>query len=234
MKSKQIWKIIVDILMTVTLLLLMAYSMVYASNSAVGEAVHEWLGTGMFVLFVLHHFLNRKWSLSIFKGKYTPYRVAQTILVILVLLAMCGSMVSGILLSRTVFSFLGVRGGQAAARTLHMLCAYWGFVFLSLHLGLHWRVIMGMAGKLTKKSSKIRKWMLRVIAALIAGYGIYAFIKRDFGNYMLLRYHFVFFDYEEPLALFLLDYAAIMGLFVGVGYYISVLLIGKNGRKENQ
>ena len=229
MKSEQIWKMTVDILMTVALLLLMAYSMVYGSNPAVGEAVHEWLGTGMFVLFVLHHFLNRKWSLSIHKGKYTPYRVAQTILVALVLLTMCGSMVSGILLSRTVFSFLGIRGGQAAARIVHMLCAYWGFVFLSFHLGLHWRAIMGMAGKLMKKSSKARRWILRMIAALIAGYGVYAFIKRDFGNYMFLRYHFAFFDFEEPLALFLLDDAAIMGLFVGVGYYISVLLIGKKG-----
>ena len=227
MKSKQIWKITVDILMTVTLLLLMAYSLVYGSNPAVGEAVHEWLGTGMFVLFVLHHFLNRKWSLRVLKGKYTPYRAVQTTLVALVLLAMCGSMVSGILLSRTVFSFLGVRGGQAAARSAHMLCAYWGFVFMSLHLGLHWRMIMGMAGKLMKKSSKVRKWILRMTAALIAVYGVYAFIKRDFGNYMLLRYHFVFFDFEEPLVLFLMDYAAIMGLFVGVGYYISVLLMGE-------
>ena len=108
-----------------------------------------------------------------------------------------------------------------------MLCAYWGFAFMSLHFGLHWRVIMGMAGKLTKKSSIARKWALRMAAALIAVYGVYAFIKRDFGNYMLLRYHFVFFDFEEPLALFLLDYVTIMGLFVGVGYYISVLLTGK-------
>ena len=54
MKPKQILKITVDILMTATLLLLMAYSLVYGSNPAVGEAVHEWLGTGMFVLFVLH------------------------------------------------------------------------------------------------------------------------------------------------------------------------------------
>ena len=212
----------VDILMTVALLLLMAYSLVCGSNPAVGEAIHEWLGTGMFVLFVLHHFLNRKWSLSIHKGKYTPYRVVQTTLVVLVLLTMCGSMVSGILLSRTVFSFLGVRGGQAAARSAHMLCAYWGFVFMSLHLGLHWRMIMGMARKLMKKSSKGCRWILRMTAALIAVYGVYAFIKRDFGNYMLLRYHFVFFDFEEPLALFLLDYAAIMGLFVCAGYYISV------------
>lgn len=51
MKPKQILKIITDIAMTAILLLLMAYSLV-------GEAVHEWLGIGMFVLFILHHVLN--------------------------------------------------------------------------------------------------------------------------------------------------------------------------------
>ena len=231
MKSKQIWKMTVDILMTVALLRLMAYSLVCGSNPAVGEAVHEWLGVGMFVLFVLHHFLNRKWSLRVLKGKYTPYRAVQTTLVVLVLLTMCGSVVSGILLSRTAFSFLGVRGGQAAARSVHMLCAYWGFVFLSLHLGLHWRVIMGMAGKLTKKPSEFRKWTFRIIAILITMYGAYAFIKRDFGNYMLLQYHYVFFDFEEPLALFLLDYVAIMGLFVCVGHYFATMLVQKGKAK---
>ena len=210
--------------MTATLLLLMAYSLVYGSNPTAGEAVHEWLGVGLFVLFVLHHILNRKWSGNVLRGRYTPYRILQTILVVLAFLSMWGSMISGILLSRTVFSFLGTRGGQAAARTVHMLCAYWGFVLMSLHLGLHWSVMMGMARKLTKKSSKACKWILRVIAALIAVYGAYAFIKRDFGNYMLLRYHFVFIDFEESLARFLLDYIAIMGLFVCVGYYSTAIL----------
>ena len=41
---------------------------------------------------------------------------------------------------------------------------------------------------------------------------------------MLLRYHFVFFDFEEPLVLFLADYAAIMGLFVCLGHYFSAFL----------
>ncbi len=83
---------------------------------------------------------------------------------------------------------------------------------------------MAMARKLTKRPSKFRKWTLRSMAALIAAYGAYAFVKRDFGNYMLLRYHFVFFDFEESLALFLLDYVAIMGLFVCAGYFIATIL----------
>ena len=127
MKPKQILKIITDIAMTVILLLLMAYSLVV-------EALHEWLGIGMFLLFILHHALNSKWSSSLFKGKYTAYRIMQTLLVVLALVSMLGSMVSGIVLSRHALSFLQIRGGQSWARTLHMLSAYWGFVFISLHL----------------------------------------------------------------------------------------------------
>ena len=223
MKPKQILKIITDISMTVLLLLLMAYSLV-------GEAAHEWLGVGTFLLFVLHHVLNIKWCRNLFRGKYPPIRVFGTVLTLLVLLSMAGSMISGILLSRYVFR-LDVHSFSAVLRTVHMLSAYWGFVFLSLHLGLHWGGIMGMARKLTKKPSKIREWTLRSMAALITAYGAYAFVKRDFGNYMLLRYHFVFFDFDEPLALFLLDYVAIMGLFVCIGYYFTTMLVQKGKRK---
>lgn len=62
------------------------------------------------------------------------------------------------------------------------------------------------------------------MAAFVAAYGAYAFVKRDFGSYMLLRVHFVFFDFDEPLALFLLDYVAILELFVCVGYYLTAIL----------
>ncbi len=222
MKRKQMVKITIDLLMTVLLLFLMAYSLA-------GEAIHEWIGIALFALFILHHILNRRWCRNLFRGQYTPIRACQTALVLLVFFCMIGSLTSGVLLSRYVFR-LDIHSFSAVLQTVHMLCAYWGFVFLSLHLGMHWRVIMGMAGKLMKKSSKGCKGILRMTASLIAVYGAYAFIKRDFGNYMLLRYHFVFFDFEEPLVLFLLDYAAILGLFVCVGYYISVLFIRKKNR----
>ena len=93
MKHKAILKIVVDIGMTVMLLFLMAYELI-------GEAAHEWLGIGMFVFFVIHHILNRKWSRSVFKGKYTLFRIWQTILVIGILLTMAGSMYSGVILSK--------------------------------------------------------------------------------------------------------------------------------------
>ena len=215
MKPKQILKIITDIAMTVILLLLMA-------SSLVGEAVHEWLGIGMFLLFILHHVLNVKWSKSMFIGKYTAYRIMQTALVVLALVSMLGSTVSGIVLSRHVLSFLPISGGKSWTRTLHMLSAYWGFVFISLHLGLHWNIMMNMTKRLFKKPSAGRTWIVRVIGFLIAGYGVYAFIKRDIGSYMILKIQFVFLDFAEPLILFILDYIVVMGLFIFLGYYLSI------------
>ena len=213
MNRKQQAKIAVDILMTLCLLFLMPYELI-------GEAIHEWIGAGMFLLFIIHHILNRKWTGNLTKGRYTPLRIIQTILVILILICILGSMVSGIILSRHVFAFLEIRGLSAPARVIHMTCAYWGFVLMSLHLGIHWGMMMGMAGKIFPKPSKARTWILRLAGIGIAGYGVYAFIKRDILSYLLMQVQYVFFNFEEPVIFFILDYMAAMGLFVFIGYYL--------------
>lgn len=38
---------------------------------------------------------------------------------------------------------------------------------------------------------------------------------------MFLKNQFVFFDFEEPMILFLLDYVSIMGLFVFISHYFA-------------
>lgn len=217
MKPKMIAKICVDIGMTIALLLLMPYELV-------GQAAHEWIGIGIFILFIVHHILNGKWGRNTLKGKYTPLRIWQTILVLLVLAAMIGSMVSGIILSRHALSFLPISGGRSFARSLHMISAYWGFVWMSLHLGLHWSMMMAMARKAFPKVSPARTWALRILSVVIAVYGAYAFVKRDIAGYMFLKIQFVFFDFEEPMIFFLLDYMAAMGLFVFVGHYFAEFL----------
>ncbi len=59
--------------MSVSMLLLMAYGLV-------GEAAHEWIGMGMFALFVAHHILNHRWIQAVPRGCYTPLRVVRTAL----------------------------------------------------------------------------------------------------------------------------------------------------------
>ncbi|MDE6846659.1 MAG: DUF4405 domain-containing protein [Lachnospiraceae bacterium] len=212
--KKTILKIVVDIVMTVMLLFLMTYELI-------GEATHEWLGIGMFGLFIIHHILNRKWSHYIFKGKYTTLYIWQNVLVIGILFSMVGSMYSGVILSKHVLSFLPIKDGLAFVRELHMFSVYWGFVLMSLHLGLHWGMMMGMVRRLVKKFPIITKWILRGIAAFVAGYGMYAFIQRGIGLYMLLQNQYAFFDFKEPLIFFLMDYIAVMVLFVWVSNYFS-------------
>ena len=138
MGNKTAVRRLVDLLMTVVLVLLMAYFLT-------DQEIHEWLGAGMLVLFIVHHILNRKWLQALNRGKYTPFRILQTALVLLALLCMLGSMLSGIWMSRYVFDFLPTQGHMGLARTAHLLCAYWGFLLLSAHLGLHWGIMLGAA-----------------------------------------------------------------------------------------
>ena len=227
MKRKQIVKIAVDIAMTAILLLLMTYELI-------GQVSHELLGIIMFVLFILHHILNSRWTKNLIKGKYTALRTQQTVLVVLVLFSMAVSIFSGVMLSRHIFSFLPFSDGLSLPSYLHMLSAYWGFVFMSLHLGFHWNMIMGMAKRLTKKTSVMRTWALRIIALIIAGYGVYAFVKRDIGSYLLLQIQFAFFDFEEPIIQFLLDYIAVMGLFTAIGHYTFGIIRKCKGTKKQE
>lgn len=219
MQPKMVGKIIVDLGMTILLMLLMAFELI-------GRTAHEWIGAGMFVLFIVHHILNRKWSGNLFHGKYSSYRSLQTVSAVLVFFAMLGSMVSAVLISREVFAFLPISGGRSFGRTLHMLCAYWGFLFLSFHLGIHWNMILGMAGKLCGKPSKLRARLICTAGILIAIYGVYALIRRDILSYLFLQTQFVFFDFEEPLIFFFLDYLAVMGLFVFAGHYAGKAVRG--------
>ena len=92
-------RVIIDIGMTAVLLGLMAYSLI-------GELTHEILGTAMIVLFTAHHVLNRRWFGVLFKGKYRAFRIFQTAVVLLLIVSVIASAVSGIVLSQHLYRFL--------------------------------------------------------------------------------------------------------------------------------
>lgn len=224
MKKQLICKIMIDLAMTVLLLFLMA-------RQITGDAAHEWLGAGMFALWIVHHILNRKWYGHLFKGKYTPAQILQSAVSFAVLLSSLGLMVSGIILSREVFAFLPISGGIAIARALHILSAFWGFAGMAFHLGLHWNMVLGMArNAVGTETSKTLRMILRITAVLAAGYGLYAFIKNQFLSYMFLKSAFVFFDFERPVPLFFAEYIAVMGLMVFLAHYISKGIRKRGGR----
>ena len=147
-KRKQAVRMLADVGMTGLLPLLMAYSLI-------GEAVHEWMGIFMFLLFILHHVLNFSWYRNLFRGHYSVSRILKTISALFLIPVMLALPVSGIMMSRHIFPGLG--SSLSLVRTVHLFASYWGFVLMSLHIGLHWRMAVGMTGNLCGRKKIGRK-----------------------------------------------------------------------------
>lgn len=220
MKPKVIINVACNIMMTIFLILLMSYSLI-------GESTHEILGISIFVLFILHHILNYRFEKNIFHGKYTAYRTFQTIVVIVIFITMTGSMISSIALSKYMQTFISIPRNIEFMRITHLLSAYWGFVMMSIHLGIHWKMSLSLIYKIIRHNHTI-KICFKIIGFLIAFYGVYALIKRNLLSYLFLQTMFVFIDFGEPVIYFLLDYSAMVGLFIFIGYNLTSLL--KNNR----
>jgi len=110
---------------------------------------------------------------------------------------------------------------MSLARRLHILGAYWGYILLSLHLGLHWNMILGLSRKAMglKGHAKARSVLAFAAGFVVAGYGVWAWIRRDFPTYLFLKSEFVFLDYGESKFLFYIDYLALMGLCIFIAHY---------------
>ena len=227
MSAKRNIRVAADIIMTMLLPVLMAYSLV-------GESVHEWLGIVMFLLFTIHQALNRHWYKNLVRGPYPPIRILNMVINLLLVIVMVALPVSGILMAKHTFHFIRFSFGTASARLIHLLASYWGFVLICLHLGLHWNMVLGMARRVMhiKEGLWWRTWLLRIAAAFVAVYGVYAFFVRGFTEYMFLRTQFVFYDFGEPLPSFFTDYLTVMALFVCIGHYMAKGIAGVSKRKQ--
>ena len=82
--------------------------------------------------------------------------------------------------------------------------------------------------------NKTVKIVFTILFIAISLYGVYAFVKRGIGDYLLMKVMFAFFDLDESRVSFLLDYASVMVLIVNVGFYIQSGMLGINKRKEGR
>lgn len=226
----------VDIAMTVLSIILMGGNYLFPA-----DIVHEILGVGLFVLWAVHITLNRRFYVAMFKGKYNPYRVMQTVINCSILICTLFLMISGIILSNHVFTFLNIQGGLGFARIAHLLASHWYYLFMSLHIGLHVGMITNkmrhtapinchpelVSGSSTNempkqvRHDKLHKIIPRIILALVCAYGIYAFIARGVWKYLILRQQFFFFDLERGYILFAIDYISIIILFATLSHLLA-------------
>ena len=217
-----------DIMMTLVSIVLMGGNFLFPA-----EIVHEILGVALFVLWAVHIALNRRWYASlaqasklitstnandrrsygaIFKGKYNPCRIMQTVINCCILICTIFLMISGIILSNQLFTFLNIQSGLGFARIAHLLSSHWYYLFMSLHIGLHMgRLFQNVAAKS----------LPRILLVLTSLYGVYAFIIRGVWKYLILKQQFFFFDLERGYILFALDYISIIILFAVVSCLVA-------------
>ena len=130
-------RLILDYLMLLALLVLMV-------SPVTGRFVHEVLGCVFTLLAVYHCFFDRKWVRNIFKPlrrKNSPQQ-KKALMVIngLLLVSLLMTVISGIMVSVILFSFLNITFKESFF-AIHALAAR-ATLFLSLvHLIMHKRII---------------------------------------------------------------------------------------------
>ncbi|MHB9291138.1 hypothetical protein Holit_00210 [Hollandina sp. SP2] len=227
MKPKMIFKLSIDLAMTVLLPVQMAFQVT-------GHTFHEWSGAVMIVLFLTHNILNIRWYKNLFRGAYTVVRIFQTIINLLVLASAVSLAISGAIMSEHVFSFLYINGGMAFARLLHLAAAYWAFVLMSMHLGLHWGMLIVMFQKPVKRMPPFASSVLipRIITLAVAGYGAWTFYKANIVSYMFLFNQFAFLDYEKNSIVVFAEYIAMIELWTYIAYYAVKIIKSYENHKN--
>jgi hypothetical protein len=188
--------------------------------------IHEILGTTLFVLFIVHNILNYKYYKTIFKGKYTFKRTVIFIIDLLLLTSMIEMIISAINISNNVFAFLNI-SSKIWGRKLHMLSTSWGFVIMSIHLGLHLNMLISKINKKMKNSTF--EYIYYLVFILILIYGIYSFIKMNFISDMFLLNPFKVYNFDESPFVFYLHVLS-SSFFISLTIYL-INLLKKGGYK---
>lgn len=209
-----------EIPLTILSLLLMGGNMFFPWAPA-----HEIIGVLLIVVWALHVYANRRWFKAVFRGRYNPYRIVQTVVNCGMLICALLLAISGVMLSNHVFAFLGIESGASFARTAHLLASHWYFVFIALHIGLHVNVIFSRLGvaQLVVRSCGV-VIASRVAVALVSAYGVYAFIGRGLWKYLTLQQPFFFMDMERGYVMFFIDYIAMVIALATAMYYVMKCL----------
>ncbi|MBR3158830.1 MAG: DUF4405 domain-containing protein [Atopobiaceae bacterium] len=216
MKANRAMKIVVDIALSAVLVATM-------STALVQEVPHEWLGIALFVLMVTHVVLNRKWILGIMRSRRKAPYTLHLILIAALLVCLVGMIASSLVLSKHVFGFLPALPGASWARRIHMLFSYWMFVIAFAHVGLHIRIPRRMA------PWKLR--VMRVAAAAVAAYGVYAFARLGLFAYLTGQVQFAMADFDTPLAVTFARYTGVAALVAIAFHGVQAALTAAGGRR---
>ncbi|MGI5070284.1 DUF4405 domain-containing protein [Treponema pectinovorum] len=234
--NKKKLRMLIDILMIVFSIILMGGTLLFEN-----EKIHQHLGMLMFVFWICHAILNRKWFSSIFRPNYFPYRIMQLVVNLGIFISAVFLMLSGIMLA----SFLPINFGLGFARTSHLLSSHWYYFFMSLHLGFHIQMIFNsiqtsknkksLTMQTTKNApSKAKSAIRYTVLFLVCAYGAYSFYNLGIAKYMFYVQQFFFLDIERGYFFFFADYISMLVLIATLSHFLGKFLLKMQNKKSKK
>ena len=203
-------------------LLLVALAYYWLNN-----AVHEIIGTGFFLLLIAHNLFNRRWWGGIPKGLNKAPNVVAMTMNLSLLITMLTLLVTSVIISQTVFSFLPIRS-DVTSRQVHASAAYWALVIVAIHLGWQWRTVSAVVSTRLgiTTASTLRTTVLRLLAVGLAAFGVLSWLELDIGSKLLMQMSLDGWDFATSTPAFFVHHLAVIGLFAFLAYYASMLIRG--------
>ena len=137
-------RLVIDVILTISFIALM-------STTLTGQFLHEWWGTLLILIVVVHLLAQWDWATSLTRGflsRLAPRVRVNYLLNWLLFVAAVLVLASGLLISQSVLPTLHlVAGGRNSSiygfwHQMHTLSASVVLVLAAVHLGLNWRWVV--------------------------------------------------------------------------------------------
>jgi hypothetical protein len=186
---------------------------------------HEIFGTALSALLGWHLAVNRTWLRNLFRGRYDARRTVALVLHLLLIANMAALLVTSIVISKSVFALLPIPD-SIYLRDVHWFAAYWVMIIVGLHLGLHWSRVMGMVRTTLRLSPRnfARTSVLRIAAALLAGFGAWSFSVLGVWGKLTFTYSLDFWDFTAAVTPFFGHWAGVVSLPAVITHYGMMVL----------
>jgi len=178
LKNKNYLKLVLDVLMSITFVLLFN-KMVFG-----GLLFHEIAGIGIGLGIAIHIVLNIQWVKKVTIRLFDKTLPGKTrlgyLLNLLFLIAMIFIIVSGLFISKILFPNLRL-GNEAWFKMSHISISYLTLFLISIHIGLHGKWIINQSKQLLKiRSSKTTGMIGKLALVILLLFGGYEIIATNF------------------------------------------------------
>lgn len=152
------------------------------SKNVISLTYHEVTGLILCGFFVIHILFNRKWiagvGTKLFSGKITTKARVTCLVDLLLLFSWIGVAVTGILISKKIFSF-HVQG----LTPFHFFFAAMGLILAGIHLGLHADYIKAAVRRIPE-ISRLKKPVTTILLVLLLGLGCVSAVSLGMGRWL--------------------------------------------------